>query len=202
MKNRVRAIVCGVLIAGGLAGEAGAHCDTMDGPVVKAAREALGKNEPVAALAWVQKADEPAIREAFGKTIEVRKLGGKAQELADMYFFETLVRIHRAGEGAPYTGLKPAGTARDPIIEASDKALETGSADALIQKITGHAAAGIRERFNEAMEKKKTAATSVEAGREFVEAYVKFVHYAAGLHKAVAGSAAHEGGEEKGGHED
>jgi hypothetical protein len=43
----------------------------------------------------------------FTKTLAVRKQSKEAKELADMYFFETLVRIHCAGEGAPYTGLKP-----------------------------------------------------------------------------------------------
>ena len=60
-------------------------------------------------LAWVQADDEAAIREVFQKARAVRKLGGKAAEIADTWFFETIVRVHRSGEGAPYTGLKAAG---------------------------------------------------------------------------------------------
>src|SRR5512139_3206249 len=96
--------------------EAFGHCDGLDGPVVTAAKAALetGKVEPV--LIWVQNRDEDEIKKAFQKTLAVRKLNPEARELADYYFFETLVRIHRAGEGAPYTGLKPAGRDLGPAI--------------------------------------------------------------------------------------
>ena len=86
-----------------------AHCDGMDGPVVRAAQKALEAGDVNLVLIWVQKKDEQTIKDAFQKTLEVRKLDPKARELADMYFFETLVRIHRAGEGESYTGIKPAG---------------------------------------------------------------------------------------------
>lgn len=90
-----------------------AHCDGIDGPVVGAAQKALETANVNLVLIWVQKQDEPAMRKAFEKTLAVRKLGSSAKELADLYFFETLVRVHRAGEGAPYTGLKPAGRTWD-----------------------------------------------------------------------------------------
>ena len=87
-------------------GMALAHCDTLDGPVVAAARKALDTNNINLVLPWVQKKDEADIKSHFQKTVTVRKAGKEAKELADMYFFETLVRIHRAGEGAGYTGLR------------------------------------------------------------------------------------------------
>ncbi|TAL26947.1 MAG: hypothetical protein EPN97_18445 [Alphaproteobacteria bacterium] len=101
-----------------------AHCDGLDGPVVRAATEALntGKIEPV--LIWVRKQDEAEVKEIFRKALAVRKLqNAEAASLADMYFFETIVRIHRAGEGAPYTGLKPAGRDLGPatIRRATDR---------------------------------------------------------------------------------
>lgn len=156
------------------------HCDTMDGPVVMTAKAALEKGDVTPVLKWVKKDDEKEIRDLFQKTLIVREKGKEAKELADRYFFETLVRIHRAGEGAPYTGLKhePAG----PIIVAADKALESGSADALVKLVTDAAAKGIRERFSRTAERKKRADESVEAGREFVEAYVEFTHYVERLH--------------------
>jgi hypothetical protein len=101
-----------------------------------------------------------------------------------------------AGEGAPYTGIKPAGTAVEPPVAAADKALETGSLDPLRGMITEAVAAGIRERFARAIEKRKHADDSVEAGREFVEAYVVFVHYVEGLYLAATappGAHAEEG---------
>jgi hypothetical protein len=44
-----------------------------------------------------------------------------------VYFFETRVCVHREGEGAAYTGLKPAGLDLGPDIPAADKALESGN---------------------------------------------------------------------------
>ncbi len=177
-------IVCAVVLLSGLwfiiPGIAAAHCDTMDGPVVMTAKTALEKGDVTPVLKWVKKDDEKEIRELFKKTLVVRSKGPEAKELADMYFFETLVRIHRAGEGAPYTGLKSEPV--EPIIQAADKALETGSADALVKIVADAAAAGIRERFARVKEKKKHADESVEKGREFVAAYVEFTHFVERLH--------------------
>ena len=167
-----------------------AHCDTLAGPVVESARHALATNDITPVLKWVSIDDEPLIRTTFQYSMEVRKLGGQAQKLADMYFFETLVRIHRAGEGAPYTGLKP-GAEVDPAIALADKALENGSVDKLVGVLSDATAKGIRERFRKALETKKHADESVAAGREFVEAYVIFTHYVEGLHASVKGGAEH-----------
>jgi len=98
-------------------------------------------------LIWVQANDEVEIRKVLAKTLAVRKLNPEARELCDLYFFEMLVRIHRAGEGASYTGLKPAGCDLKPAIPAADKAIETGSVDHLVTLITSESAKGIRERF-------------------------------------------------------
>ena len=110
--------------------------------------------------------------------------------MADMYFFETLVRIHRAGEGAPYTGLKP-GSAVDPAVALADKALDSGSVDKLVKVLSGAMAKGIREHFQRALMAKKNADKSVADGRKFVESYVMFTHYAEGLHGIIKGGAKH-----------
>ncbi len=168
-----------------------AHCDTMDGPVITAAQKALDAGQVDLVLIWVQKKDEAQIREAFGRTLAVRKLGPEAKKLADMYFFETLVRIHRAGEGVAYTGIKPAGTEVEPGIAMADQAIAAGSPDEL-QK---HIAKAIQEKvslsFREVNERKNFRKDDVEAGRKYVGAYVKFIHYIEGIHQAVAGGASH-----------
>ena len=102
-----------------------AHCDTINGPVVVAARQALASGDLTPALKWIPKASEPELRAAFGRTMQVRAASPAARDLADSYFFETLVRLHRAGEGEPYTGLKPA-TEVDPAVAAADRALQSG----------------------------------------------------------------------------
>jgi len=170
-----------------------AHCDTMDGPVVKAAQKALEKGDVSFILIWVQKKDEAEIKKAFERTLTVRKLNLQAKELADMYFFETLVRIHRAGEGEPYTGIKPVGTEVEPGISAADKAIEIGSVDNLAKEVSEGIAKGIHERFNSVMENKKHAGDSVEAGRKYVESYVSFIHYVEQLNLGASGSGLHHG---------
>ncbi|MDH4231363.1 MAG: DUF6448 family protein [Nitrospirota bacterium] len=171
-------------------GISGAHCDTLDGPVVMTAKSALETGDITPVLKWVRKADEKEIEELFNKTLIVRKQGREARELADMYFFETLVRIHRAGEGAPYTGLKAAGTVEESVA-AADKALESGSVDGLVKLVADAAAEGIRERFDNTMEARKHAGHTVDAGRKFVETYVEFTHYVERLHMAAEKPAAH-----------
>src|SRR5512145_1691432 len=139
-----------------------AHCDTLDGPVVKDARVALDAKDVTPVLKWVSHEKEGEIREAFQHALGVRSLGPEARALADRYFFETLVRVHREGEGAPYTGLKPAGVGIAPAIAASDEALETGSVDALVKMVAGEAERGIRKRFALAADAKKQMGGSVE----------------------------------------
>lgn len=177
-------------IVGGLPAVADAHCDGMDGPVVKAAQRALADNALEQVLIWVPASDEPTIRAAFQKTREVRALSTAAREMADQYFFELVVRLHRASEGAPFTGLKPAGLDLGPAIPAADKALETGSPEALIallQKAVGEA---VHHPFHAVMEKKAFAAKDVEAGRAFVKAYVEYMHVVERLYEATK-TAAH-----------
>jgi hypothetical protein len=169
---------------------AAAHCDTLDGPVVADARTALDKGDVTPVLKWVKADDEAEIRQAYEKTLAVRKLNPEAREFADMYFFETLVRIHRAGEGAPYTGLKAAGTV-EPVVARADQALVKGSVDELTKAIAAHTVEGIRERFNRAVETRKHAGESVQAGREYVEAYVDYVHYLEGIAQVVHGAPHH-----------
>jgi hypothetical protein len=122
-----------------------AHCDTMDGPVVKAAQRALATRELEPLLIWVREQDEAEIRHAFEHTLQVRALGKSAAELADRYFFETVVRIHREGEGEPYTGLKPAGTDLGHAVPAADRALVSGSSEELRQVLI----AALNERLDE-----------------------------------------------------
>jgi hypothetical protein len=167
-----------------------AHCDTMDGPVVAEAKAALEKGDVTAVLKWVKKDHEEEVGAAFKKALAVRSKGPEAKELADTYFFETLVRLHRAGEGAPYTGLKPAG-AVEPPVAAADKAIADGNVENLAKRIGQAAEKSVRERFEQLIEAKKHKDESVEAGREYVETYVLFVHYVEGLHNAIAGGGDH-----------
>lgn len=166
-----------------------AHCDGLDGPVVKAAQKALETGNVNLVLIWVQKKDEGEVKKAFQKTLAVRKLNPQAKELADMYFFETLVRVHRAGEGEPYTGLKPAGRDLGPVIPAADKAVESGELEPLLKILTETVQTEVREKFKVVAGKKKFKPDNVEAGREYVEAYVPFVSYIERIYAAAKSAA-------------
>ena len=169
-----------LLLLSALPSEARAHCDTLDGPVVQTARKALdtGKLNPV--LAWVRPQDEAEIKAAFTRTLAVRKSGPEARALADTWFFETVVRVHRAGEGAPYTGLKPAGSVTDPALAAADRAVDTGKLDPVARLLEEKVRTGLTERFSR-LRALKPPADDVAKGRAWVAAYVAYVHFVSGI---------------------
>lgn len=162
-----------------------AHCDGLDGPVVTAAQEALATGDVNPVLIWVSKDDEAEIRQAFVRTASVRKLSPQAKQLADTYFFETLVRLHRTAEGAPFTGLKRAGRDLGPAIPAADRALASGDLVSLTNLLVERMRTGISERHKEAMAAKNFKAHDIGAGREYVEKYVTFIHYVEGMYEAA-----------------
>lgn len=168
-----------------------AHCDSMDGPVVKDAQRALATNSVDPVLKWVLAEDETAVRTAFDATMKVRGVSNAAKDLADRYFFETLVRLHRAGEGEGFTGLKPAGST-DPAIAATDRALDDGNIEQLADTYAAAVRDAITHRFSEAHEKRRGAGQSVAQGREYVEAYVQLTHFVVSVDHLVAHGASHK----------
>lgn len=181
------AVALGFLLLG--ARYASAHCDGLDGPVVKAAQKAIATNNVKLVLIWVQKAQERELQSAFDQTMAVRTLSPQAKALADRTFFETLVRLHREGEGAPYTGLKPAGRDLGPAIPAADRAIESGGTAALEALLISSLRAGLRQSFAEVQARKNYDVNDVAAGREYVKAYVEYIHFVERLHEAATVSA-------------
>ena len=162
-----------------------AHCDGLDGPVVKAAQRALDTRNPAPVLIWVQEKDEPEIRKAFEQTLAVRELSAEARELADRFFFETLVRVHRAGEGAPFTGLKPAGRDLGPAIPAADESVRVGSVEPVRHLLMVAIQERLRLQFGEVMATKTFEPDDVTAGRAHVKAYVEFIHFVERLYDSA-----------------
>ncbi len=181
------------LDVGLLAASAIGHCDGMDGPVVTLAKKALDSGNVNLVLPWVQEKDEAEIRRTFEHAMAVRKLDSKAKDLADRFFFETLVRVHRAGEGAPFTGIKPAGRDLGLAVPAADKALLDGVIDKMVTLLSDAVREGLHHRFHAAFERRQFDANDVKAGREYVEAYVPYVHYVEQLWDDAKGTA--HGGE-------
>jgi hypothetical protein len=166
-----------------------AHCDWIKGPVVADARAALAKGDITPTLKWVAPADEAELRRAFERTMAARASSPEAKAVADQWFFETLVRIHRASEGEPFTGLKGAEYKPEEGIEMADHAVDHASIAELEKSLTAALRSELQKRFNAAMEAKKHADENAEAGRRFVHAYAEFIHYVDGVHRHAAGAA-------------
>ncbi len=164
-----------------------AHCDTLDGPVVQSARDAIAKGEVTPVLKWIKADHEPEIRAAFAETLAVRPLSSAAAQLADRSFFETLVRIHREGEGAPYTGLK-SGEPVEPGIQAADQALASGHIDELTTELEHRIGARVRAKAEQVRALQAHADHNVEAGRAYVAAYVDFIHFVERLSSLASSS--------------
>lgn len=169
------------------------HCDTMDGPVVTAARQALQKEDVNLILPYVKESASAEIRSAFGKALQARTGGLAAREVADLYFFETAVRLHRAGEGASYTGLKPAGLDVGPVIPVAEKAIETGSPDALIRILTDTLREEVQHRFERLKHLRQHDTGDVQKAREYVEAMLGLEVYSHHLYQAMKAAPHGEG---------
>lgn len=178
-KNLLFALAFGLLLLVPLR-TAFAHCDTMDGPVVLDAKKALEQGNVNIILKWVQPASEKELADVFKLALKVRGLGPEARELADRYLFETLIRLHRAGEGMPFEGVKPSGTPIDEKVRAADQAIATGDLAPLEKMVTKDMVPELRKLFAKALSLKKFAVDDVRAGREYVEAYVRFFKFAEG----------------------
>lgn len=170
------------------------HCDTRDGPVVKAAIKALETGNVNLVLIWVPNEAEKELKEAFEKTLRARKQGKDAMAVADDWFFETTIRLHRAGEGAPFTGLKPAGLDEGPVVPRAEEAIETGNPNEVIDFVMHTIEEELRHRFNQVIAKKKYDENNVAAGRQYVHAFINFVVYSHHLYMYVKGDGKHSEG--------
>jgi hypothetical protein len=178
------------------------YCDTMDGPVVKAARRALETGNVNLILPWIHAESEVELKQAFERALNVRKASGSNTEgsnLAYLWFFETAVRLHREREGAPYTGIKPAGLSESLAVPMADEAIKTESPDKVIDFLANSVKEELRKRFENAISKKSFDENNVEAAREYVQAMLGFVLFAGHLHDYVeSGGGTHAKG--TGGH--
>lgn len=174
------AAAASVVLALAMPRPARAHCDTMDGPTVADGRRALESGNANVALKWVDADHESELQVAFDLARRVRGLGDDARELADRYFLETLVRLHRAGEGEPYTGIRPSGIAIDEKVVAADRAIAEESLAPLEPLVSGDELPELRERFERVLATKDFDVDDLAAARGYIAAYVAFFHLAEG----------------------
>lgn len=161
------------------------HCDALDGPVVLAARAALAASDVDLVLPYVHEDGAAELCDAFDQTVKVTAYGGEAKDLAERWFFETVVRLHRAGEGAPFTGLKPAGLDVGPAIPAAERALETGSPGPLVDVLCGELREQVERRLRHVAELRDRAGADVPAARALVEASLGLQVWANAVHRQV-----------------
>ncbi len=195
---KIKALVASAVAAGLLFGSQGAqaHCDSIDGPVAKAALEALTTGDVNLALPYAPAEAEGEIKAAFAQSMKVRTLGPEAKSLADRAFVETTVRLHRAGEGAAYTGLKPAGIDYGPAIPAAERAIASGNLAEIRALLGGELEHGLHARFVPVQEAQAASGQKdtgdVAAARTRVSAELGFVTYVEALRQALHGALAHE----------
>ncbi len=160
------------------------HCDALDGPVVQAAQRALAASDVALVLPFVPKDAEEEVVRAFIKVEEARGASAVCREVADRHFFETVVRLHRAGEGAPFTGLKPAGLDVGPIIPVAEKAIASGNAAALEDALV----AVVREELDHRVDRLRhlrAAAQGVDGTRTYVGAMLGLQVWAHALYESA-----------------
>jgi hypothetical protein len=198
--TKIKLVAAAILATGLMFGSqsAQAHCDALDGPVAKAALEALDSGNVNLALPYAPAKAESEIKAAFAQSLKIRTLGAEHKALADRAFIETTVRLHRAGEGAPYTGLQPAGTDFGPAIPAAERALESGNLGQVKALLVEELERALHARFEHALEMQKASkkapktADDVVAARERVSAELGFVTYVEGLRLSARGAPGHE----------
>lgn len=161
------------------------YCDSMDGPVVKAAEIALDMENVNYVLPYVSPEDDGELKDAFERTLSVRELSGDAAELADYWFFETAVRLYRKAEGKPYSGLKPPGLDWDPIVSMADRAIKTENLDELTNFLLDFIEEDIKSKFDDVISKKDYDINEVDDARDYVNSMLEFVIYAHSIYKYV-----------------
>ncbi|MEF8788106.1 MAG: DUF6448 family protein [Planctomycetota bacterium] len=181
------AVVVGVVLAGR---PARAHCDRVNGPVAKDARKALDEGDFEEIAIWVGEEQEKELKKRFQQCLDVYEKGGESRELAERYFMETAVRLHRAAEGMPYTSLKPAQPVPEDIA-AAEKALKTGDVEPVTDLLAEEMEKNVEKWFKKARDARKDREESVEEGREWTDAYVRYVIYVHGLYKAIQAGPKH-----------
>lgn len=168
-----------------------AHCDTMDGPLVADIKKSLKSKNIIPVLKWIKKSDEEEIKNMFKKVLCFSQENSELKEILNLYFIETVVRVHRSGEGAPYNGIKPAGFPIDPIIKKGDLSITSGKIDDLAELLSKEIKIKIKNKFEKAWELKSNADLDVEIGRKYTEAYADYIHFIESLHKLIEDSHHH-----------
>ncbi|MFX1470697.1 MAG: DUF6448 family protein [Promethearchaeota archaeon] len=163
----------------------------MDGPVVMAAKNALSQKNINLILPWVPEEAEEELEVMFKRTLTIREKGEESAELADHWFFENTVRLHRMGEGKGFTGLKPAGLDWGPIVPKADKAIENEDPNEVIDFIKKTIEDKLREKFQKIIDQKNYDKNDVKKARKYVHAMLDFTLFSNHLYKFIIAGKSH-----------
>lgn len=167
------------------------HCDSLDGPVVTAARQALKAEDVELVLPYVHAEGESEVRRMFDMVLPVRRQSAETRAVADQLFFETVVRVHRAGDSAPYSGIKPAGLSVGRVIPLAEHSVQSGSSEALVAFLSDV----LRDEFTSRLEHVKLLEAmkhlSLDFARKHVDAMLGFEVYAHHVYEALSAPAIH-----------
>lgn len=160
------------------------HCDSLDGPVVTAANNALEHEDIKLILPYVPKSAEQEVLDCYDMVMQARKHGGAARDAAYQLFYETTVRLHRAGEGEPFTGIKPAGMDHGPVVGLAEHAIRDESPAKVIDFLKAMVEDEVNKRFAEVMDKKhQPGLDNTDTMREYVSAMLGFQVYSHKVYK-------------------
>ena len=190
--QRILPIIFGALLLLFAAAPVSAHCDSYDGPVVKDALKALKTNNVDLVLKWVTEEQEKEIVPLFNKTYSLHSGDKQVYTIVEKHFLETLVRLHRETEGAPFTGLKPAGTTKQ-IIQMTDNTITEGNVEGFLVSFDKHIDQVVREKYQKVANLYKVKDNSIEEGRAYVEAYVDYTHTIEAIHDIMEHGGGHAG---------
>jgi hypothetical protein len=151
--------------------------DLGEGPVIKAARRALKTGNMNYVLVWVPEESEKKLKNLFEKTFCEQRAGKDGQNIAIGWYFETVSRLHCAGERALFTCMKNAGPDESTVILKAERAIETGDEKEIAEFVPKNYEDDFRHRFRDVMEKKNYAMNNVTAGRVYVAAFIDFIRY-------------------------
>jgi hypothetical protein len=161
------------------------HCDSLDGPVVRAARRALDTGDVTVVLPFVPQVAEKDVIDAFDKVVQARRPSAICREVADRYFFETVVRLHRLGEGAPFTGLKPEGLDVGPVIPLAERAIESRAPAELEEALVTTVREELARRFHHLDHLRAGADRGVDGARAYVGAMLGLQVWSHGVYQAA-----------------
>lgn len=167
-----------------------AHCDSYDGPTVKDAQKALESNNVSLVLKWISPEQEQIVVPLFQKTYALKTGDQEVYKIVEKHFLETLVRLHRETEGAPFTGLKPAGSTKK-IVQLSDKALVSNQSETVLGPLSTFLNKVIREKYDKVISLEKIKNNSPQQGRAYVKAYVDYTHTIEAIHDLLEQGGGH-----------